>query len=159
MDCKITEQLFSVINLLHEEQKKPKDYGVGKPLYNSEIRLLDAVHRHPKLKVSDLSQILSITKSAVTQLADRLIERGLIETYQIEGNKKEKYYKLTSLGETAIEGHARIYSQKNAEICAYYCTLSEKEKTIISDFLEHLEKNVPFCEFSCSGKECYGEEF
>lgn len=154
MNCKLTEQLFSVMKLLQEEQKKPKDYGVGKPLYSSEIKLIDAVHQYPHVKVSELSQKLSITKSAVTQLAEKLIERGLIETYQIDGNKKEKYFRLTQLGETARKKRLQFYAQQNASLCTYYCTLSDEEQEIISRFLDQLQEIAPFCEFSCEGNDC-----
>lgn len=154
MNCKLTEQLFSVMRLLQEEQKKPKDYGVDKPLYSSEMKLIDAVHQYPHVKVSELSQKLSITKSAVTQLAEKLIERGLIETYQIDGNKKEKYFKLTQLGETARKKRLQYYAAQNASLCAYYCTLSEGEQETISRFLDQLQEIAPFCEFSCEGNDC-----
>lgn len=45
-----------------------------------------------------LSAKLGVTKSAVTQMNAKLLDKGLIERFQDYKNKKEKYFRLTNEG-------------------------------------------------------------
>lgn len=148
MNCKVTEKIFEIINMIGEEQKKPREYG-GQLLYHSEVAFLDVVHRFPELNVSDMSNFMRITKGAVTQFSVKLSKKGLLEIYTKNGNKKEKYFRLTQTGETVRKEHFSFHEKSNRNLCGYLKTLDEKEMKTIFDFLNHLKNCVPFCEFDC----------
>jgi DNA-binding MarR family transcriptional regulator len=76
-----------------------EERGVGFPLYHSEVHLLDAIHLHEGENEQELAKRLGITKGAAAQVAKKLIGKALIESYQLSGNKKEVYSRLTELGE------------------------------------------------------------
>ncbi len=159
MNCKVTEKIFEVMNMLLEEQKKPREYG-GQLLYHSEVVFLDVVHRFPELNVSEMSSFLRITKGAVTQFSVKLSNKELLEIYTKAGNKKEKYFRLTEAGEAVRKEHLDFHESSNRNLCNYLKTLDVNEIKTIFDFLDHLKDCVPFCEFDCtcnSGNEKGGE--
>lgn len=149
MNCKITQQLLSMMKTVQDEQKQPRDYGIGQLLFHSEISFLDAVAHCPGAKVSAIANYLDITRGAATQQAAKLESKGLVEIYRQQENKKEKYLRLTPLGGAALEGHERYHQQANLNLCQYYCSLNPAETATILTFLTQLENNAPFCDFTC----------
>lgn len=158
MPCKVAEQIFEIIRLMEEDKKKPKDYGVGIPLYHAEAMFLDVISRSPGENVSGLSARLGITKGAVTQMSARLLQKELITATRRHDNKKEKYFRLTPAGEEVIRGHLDFHKQTNQKLCDYFSTLDSKEQSAIFGFFEYLRQCVPFCEFPC-GYNDYNNEY
>lgn len=160
MNCRLTEELTEVIQLIDEEKKHSKDYGTGVPLYHSEIMMLEMIARYPYENVSGLSKKLGITKGAVTQGHNKLMQKGLIEGHQKSDNKKEKYFRLTEKGRESIDGHQQYHEAANQRLCDYLLTMSQEETEVIFRFLSRLKQCVPFCEFQCGcSTEHPGEDY
>jgi DNA-binding MarR family transcriptional regulator len=132
----IIEKLNKIFFHINQESKKSRDYGIGYPLYQSEIHTLEAIHHHHDLKLSDLSAIMGIANSSFTEMTNKLVSKGLIEKYKLETNKKEVYYRLTDLGQTAYEGH-RIYHKEIFTSFAVY--LESKTPEEIDGIIEFLD--------------------
>ena len=127
MQCEIARQFFEMLSAIAAEQKIPREYCGGYVLYRAEINLLEKIEEYPESNVSMLSVKSGVTKSAVTQMSIKLLEKGLIERYQSPKNKKEKYFRLTPAGQEARKGHAE-YNQKAADqIRSYLCSLNSEE--------------------------------
>lgn len=152
MQCKIIHRYLTSVNALIAAEKKPRYYGTTHLLYHSEINLIESIYRNPDCNAIALARIMSITRGAVTQLANQLEEKGLIVKYLKSGNKKEKYYQLTALGGTARKGHEQYHREANATICNYLSTLAERDTALILDFLDQIAA-LPISEFECS---CHG---
>lgn len=149
MQCAIARRLFEMIAAINAEQKIPRDYCSGYTLYRAEIDLLEKIDEYPQLNVSMLSQKSGVTKSAVTQMTVRLLDKGLIERYQNPHNRKEKYFRLTQNGSEVRKQHEE-YNQTAAEqIQRYLCSLSSSDKKIILDFMDIMKQYMPVCAFSC----------
>lgn len=153
MKCQLTNRFFQIVSLINDEQKIARDYGVGHLLFGSEIKLIEMIYQHPDINAGELSDLLAITKGALTQLSNKLIRKGLAESYTKPGNKKEKYYRLTGLGEKARSAHQSCHAEANKALCKYFCSLNAEESRVIYDFLDKLLEYMPICEFSCSYHE------
>ena len=149
MQCTVISEFFEIKDYLSNEQKTPRDFGTGHLLYQSEINLINIIHKHPDLKVSELSKKLGITRGAVTQIGNKLVERGFILRYAEESNKKEKYYKLTELGETVRNGYEKYHANANAEMCNFLCSLNDMEKTVLLNFFRKMKECIPISLFDC----------
>lgn len=153
MRCQIINQLFSMMQTLAEREKTPRQYGDGLALYHAEVNFLEAVFRHPQANALALSKIMRITPGAVTQVGNRLVEKGLLQKESRHGNKKEKYYALTQGGEAVRQGHIAHHFQANREICAYLSTLQQQEIDVITAFLQTASQ-LPISEFDCMENTC-----
>ncbi len=149
MYCRVTDKIFNIIRLLEEERKKQKDYGSGVSLGHAEVTLLETITRYPHENVSALSKRLGITKGAITQMVAKLCQKGLLEEIKREGNKKEKYFRLTNKGMTTTEGHQLFHKEANRKLCDFIAALDPREANAIFLFLECVKECVPFCEFPC----------
>ena len=148
MNCEVRGRLFDVIHLLEENQRLPRQYGQHL-LYHAEAAFLGAVQAFPDANMSDMSDRLRITKGAVTQLHAKLAAKGLVETYIRPGNRKEKYFRLTSEGEAVRAAYMLFHEQSNQALCEYFRTLSAHDAQIVLSFLDRLKDCVPFCESEC----------
>ncbi len=155
MQCGVIDKFFKTFNIILENDKLPTDYGDGEPLYNSEINFINAIYLNPNSNVKDLSNILNITKSAVTQYGNKLETKGILNRYLKEGNKKEKYFQLSKKGENIRLKHIQLHNKANTEICNYLLTLKENDRKVILDFLEKIS-NLPISKFDC-GSNCFSE--
>jgi len=149
MNCRIAEQFFEVMNLLKDDQKQIRDYGMGIKINHIEASFLDVIYRLPDANVSIIARNLGITKGAVTQAYVKLMEKGLIDSFMRAGNKKEKYFRLTETGETIRQKHEQYHEEANKNLCRYFSSLSDEEAVTIMDFFDRLKECVPFCEFTC----------
>jgi len=81
----------------------------SKELSETEFNLISIVTEHQKnrehINLTTLSERLNVTRSAVTQLANKLENKGYIEKYSLLTNKKEIYLKI---GKKAIEQYNMI---------------------------------------------------
>ena len=128
---------------INSNDKKPRNFGTKHALYQSEIHFIDAVEPGYGMIASRVAQKLGITKGAVTQIADKLVKKGLIEKYKKPDNKKEVYIKLTRDGEIAYESHRLFHKQLADKMIVYLDGLSPKQMQALTGLLDIIDKNLP----------------
>ena len=81
-------------------------------LSETEFKLIslvaEAQENNYDLKLSEISEKLNVTRSAITQVTNKLVEKKYIEKYTLETNRKEIYLKI---GEKAIEQYNIVMSK------------------------------------------------
>lgn len=153
MQCEIARQFFDMLTALSAQQRIPREYSAGQTLYQAELLLLEKIDAYPEANASALSARCGVTKSAVTQMSGRLVEKGLAAAYRCGANKKEKYLRLTSEGRRALAEYTRQNEAAAAELRRYLCSLSAGEKRTILAFIAKMKDCMPVCAFPCSGGE------
>lgn len=121
-------------NAIHHEYKR-RDLGVGFPLHSSQLRFIDTIHHNPDINVTDLAQILGISKSAVSKMTSKLKSMGLVERYTAPENKKDVLVKLTDRGELVHERFTKTYRNAFNHIHNKLDGYSQEEKATIIRFL------------------------
>ncbi|SFR56029.1 MarR family winged helix-turn-helix transcriptional regulator [Anaeromicropila populeti] len=139
----IIEKLNSFFYLMCKNSARSKrDYNIGIPLHRSEIHTLECIENHKECNASTLSKILGITNGALNQMTTKLIQKGLVEQYQHPVNHKEVFYKLTLLGKTANEEHAKHHAAIYSNIISYIEQLDPGQQTAIDDFLDYIITSI-----------------
>ena len=81
-------------------------------LSETEFKLIslvaEAQENNYDIKLSEISEKLNVTRSAITQVTNKLVEKKYIEKYTLETNKKEIYLKI---GKKAIEQYNIVMSK------------------------------------------------
>ena len=62
---------------------------------SSEVHCIEYIGKNAGPNVTRLAEAFYMTNGAISKLTKKLIKKGLIESYQKPGNKKEIYFKLT----------------------------------------------------------------
>ncbi|NLY20902.1 MAG: MarR family transcriptional regulator [Tissierellia bacterium] len=157
MQCEIISRYYNSMDSILESERIPRDYGIGTNLYNSEIDFINTVNAHPNQNATELAKLLNVTRGAISQLGNKLEEKGLVQRNSSEANRKEKYFELTDLGKGIVEKHHEYHSEANDEICKYLSGLKYDERMAIIEFLEMIAE-LPISKFKCKCDTCYGKD-
>ena len=134
---------------INSNDKQPRPFGTKQLLYQSEIHFIDAIEPGEGLNASQISRKLGITNGAVTQIADKLVQKELITKYRKDDNRKEIYLKLTEEGVTAFKHHKLFHKELSDKMIEYIDNLNHEQIEGIKGFIEVIEKYLP----DLSGKE------
>ena len=83
--------LYSIIG------RKPKDYGTGDLLYFTELHTITVVAKNREINMTQLAEIMGVTKGAISQTVRKLVNKNLILKSNIT-NRKEVNLKLSDKG-------------------------------------------------------------
>lgn len=158
MSCEIVSKFFQAMDSFHQEWKESIDLGVNCNISNSEISFIRAVHNNPGVNAVQLSNILNVTRGAITQWGNSLEKNSIIEKQSKEDNKKEKYFSLTSKGVEIYEAFEKYHETPNREMCKYISSLKESDRRVIKEFLEKMS-NLSVSDFQCSYNFCGNNKF
>lgn len=147
--CEIAKQFFDLMQAIVNQQKAPCQYGNGPALFHAELTLLETIHQNPHANVSMLSTLCGVTNSAITQIGNKLAEKGLIEKGQRGQNKKERYFSLTAQGEAVRLAHREYHRDTDDAMRRYLCSLDKTAKHTIMEFMEKMLQYMPISVFPC----------
>lgn len=138
-----------IINKMDESESKKRDYGTGILISASEIHLIQAIGMNPGEKVTCLADQMGVTKGAVSQMANKLVQKKLVIKYSGMGNDKDVLLKLTESGMTAKKGHDRHHAMFIREVESSLGGLTEDQAMFLRKFLLTVEKCID--EYNKSG--------
>ncbi len=92
----------------------------------AQFRLLWTVHFVKDSTMKDVSERLSVSQSTVTQLADRLVRRGLVERLADASDRRVIRLRVSALGESVLE---IANSQRRQVFHAVWQSFTEDEQT------------------------------
>ncbi len=110
--------------------------GLNSRYTNSELHCIEAIGKLERPNGVQLAALLSMTRGAVTKLAKRLLQDGLIERYTLSDNKKEIYYRLTSIGEVLYKQHEVAHTKWEERDIAFLSSVPIKEQQVVLEFLQ-----------------------
>lgn len=113
---------------------------------SSEIFCIEYIGDHQDPNVTKLAAACFMTRSALSKLTKKLINKGLIERYQRPANKKEIYFRLTPAGQAVYDLHAEMTRRFLVRDQAVFAALSGEQTQGILDFFavynEHLDREL-----------------
>lgn len=155
MNDKILELLAEHLekqDLLSKLTEKEFLHGYG----YSEIHFIDAIGVLNAPNVTKIANHLKVTRGAVSRMAKKQIAQNLIESYSLEDNKKEIYFRLTKNGEKLFNEHQQrheLWKQRDSEFFSKY---SEERLceiyTFFKDFNVYLGEQIELISKEKRGK-------
>ena len=77
-------------------------------------RVLHFVHRHPGMRVTDLLDILRITKQSLGRVLRELVDQGFIDSRAGASDRRQRLLYLTPKGETLAQQFVALQSRRIA---------------------------------------------
>ncbi|MDG0810650.1 MarR family transcriptional regulator [Cohnella rhizosphaerae] len=112
----------------------------------SEVHCIEYIGKHADANVTKLAERFYMTRSAISKIAKKLMEKGLIESYQRPENKKEIYFKLTEQGEAVSRIHEELHNAFRERDKAVFEQVTEAQYDSMLRFVEryssHLEAEI-----------------
>ena len=123
-------------------EKTPRDFGSGDLLYRSEVHTLMAIGENPGTNVTDLAGHSGTTKSAVSQMVDKLSRKNLVEKYRSPDNDKEVFLRLTSRGRIAFLGHEQYHLKIHTRVEQRLRDMTDEEFRFLQEFFRIIEETA-----------------
>lgn len=135
----LEKELINEFNLFitSYEKLKEQQHKIGE-LNVAEIHTVVIIGKSGKLNVSELAKLRSISRSAVTQLTDKLKEKGLIEKVKNKNNRKELMLSLSTKGEVVYREHRSQQKYLEDKIYTVINKYSKKELEILINMLSEI---------------------
>jgi DNA-binding MarR family transcriptional regulator len=129
----LIDMFLKILHLYSIIGRKPKDYGTGDLLYFTELHTITVVARHDGVNMTQLAEIMGVTKGAISQTIRKLAHKNLILKSNIN-NRKEVNLKLSEKGRKVLDAQESF--QK--EIFTFAGALYEKARPEDRDTVRRL---------------------
>lgn len=134
---KMLIQFIRTSKKFNEFEKMSIDIGNGEKLYPSEIHIIEAIGSNRANKVTELSHIFRITKGAISQVVNKLYDKGFIHKERNKEFGKEIILSLTPKGQKTFEIQEELHKKMKNEFINY---LESVEPEKIDSFILILAK-------------------
>jgi DNA-binding MarR family transcriptional regulator len=103
-----------------------------------ERRTIRYIGEHKISNATSIASGLGITRGGISKICSRLISKSMITAHQMEGNRKEIFYRLTAVGDkiyNALMEYHRNTENKCREIIDSY---TDEQKDMLLKFLSSI---------------------
>jgi DNA-binding MarR family transcriptional regulator len=137
------EQFIRIVNKFNRFEKIPMDFGVEEMLYPSEIHTIEAVGKNARINVTQLAELLGVTKGAVSQMVNKLVRKQFLAKTKLPRGAKEVFLELTPKGKKAFKGHEKFHKEMFLDFLKYTENISHRDfrrfKAIFTKIEHHLD--------------------
>ncbi|UPK46829.1 MarR family transcriptional regulator [Paenibacillus pabuli] len=112
----------------------------------SEVHCIEYIEKNADSNVTKLAESFYMTRGAISKLTKKLIEKGLIESYQKSDNKKEVYFRLTEKGKVIYQIHEDLHNEFHERDKAVFEQVTEEQfdsmLNFVNKYSQHLDAEI-----------------
>ena len=132
---------FNRFILAFEQLKKNQHKsGVDKSITLNEVHLIVVIGKNQPLNLVKLSELLEVSRSAITQSVRRLIQKKLVVFDFDPNNGKNKYLRLSEKGIEIFKIHKEQQAYIEKSIFSVLNNYSEVELKTVVKLMDDIEK-------------------
>ncbi|AKR35332.1 MAG TPA: MarR family transcriptional regulator [Bacillus sp. (in: Bacteria)] len=109
---------------------------------SSEVHCIEYIENNANSNVTQLAEAFYVTRGAISRMTKKLIQKGLVESYQKSENKKEIYFKLTEQGKEIYKIHENLHKEFQERDKAVFEQVTEEEFDSIISFVEKYSRHL-----------------
>ena len=109
---------------------------------SSEVHYIECIGRNVDSNVTKLAESLYMTRGAISKMTKKLIEKGVIESYQKSDNKKEIYFRLTKEGQKIYDIHEKLHREFQERDKVVFDQVTEEQFDSMLSFVEKYSKHL-----------------
>ncbi|GAB6458777.1 MarR family transcriptional regulator [Bacillus cereus group sp. MYBK71-2] len=109
---------------------------------SSEVHCIEYIENNTDSNVTQLAEAFYVTRGAISRMTKKLIQKGLIESYQKSENKKEIYFRLTEQGKEIYKIHEDLHKEFQERDKAVFEQVTEEEFDSIISFVEKYSRHL-----------------
>lgn len=138
----LADKFIRIHNKLKVLEKIPSNYGIGKPLQMSETQFIQAVGRNPGINVTGLASTIGVTKGAISQMTQKLVEKGLVKKDKNSENNKEVLLILTETGKEVFQQSENAYYELFSKMGKQIDNLTVDQVNIVMESFNITEEYI-----------------
>jgi Transcriptional regulators len=124
----------------------------------SEVHCIEYIGKNADSNVTKLAESFYMTRSAASKITKKLIKKGLIESYQKPGNKKEIYFRLTEQGKDISKIHEELHKEFQERDKNVFNQITDEQFDNMLSFMEKYNRHLD-SEIKKSGTSINPEDF
>jgi DNA-binding MarR family transcriptional regulator len=144
MNNKLQELIDLFLKILHLYSvitRKPKDYGTGDLLYFTEIHTITMVGKNNEINMTQLAEMMGVTKGAISQTIRKLVNKNLISKSNAI-NKKEINLKLSEKGLIVYKGQESFQKELFTFAGSLYESATPEERDLVKRLFLAITENM-----------------
>ncbi|EAD5843033.1 TPA: MarR family winged helix-turn-helix transcriptional regulator [Listeria innocua] len=108
----------------------------------SEVHCIEFIAKNEDPNVTKLAEAFYMTKSAISKITKKLMDKGYIESYQKPENKKEIYFRLTTKGAEINQVHDNLHQEFLDRDKVVFEDVSDKQYEQVLQFVEKYSRHL-----------------
>ncbi len=108
----------------------------------SEVHCIEYIGKNPDSNVTKLAETFYMTRSAISKIMKKLMDKGCIESYQKPENKKEIYFRLTEKGLEVYNIHEELHKEFQKRDQAVFAQVTEAQFDDMLRFMERYSRHL-----------------
>lgn len=108
----------------------------------SEVHCIECIEKNVDPNVTKLAESLYMTRSAISKITKKLMEKSLIESYQKPDNKKEIYFRLTEQGNVIYNVHEELHHEFQERDKEVFEQITEEQFDSMLSFVEKYSRHL-----------------
>lgn len=112
----------------------------------SEVHCIEFIEKNPDSNVTKLAESFYMTRSAISKIAKKLMDKGCVESYQKPENKKEIFFRLTAKGKKVYQIHEELHQEFQERDQAVFEQVTDEEYDSMLAFARkysrHLDEEI-----------------
>jgi DNA-binding MarR family transcriptional regulator len=136
-------QLLNTLAAINEKynlmEKNPRMYGKCIMVYPSQIRAIVAIGHKPGINVTELAQLLEVSKASVSEMITKLEKNGLVRKTRVAGNNKEILLHITSACRVVLEDMDRRHEKIFQDLKSILGEMKETSYEVVIRVLKRFE--------------------
>lgn len=108
------------------------------PTNMTNIHVIDCIGNNEPINSTAIAEKLNMSKANVTKISTKLLKEGCIKRSQMNDNKKEVYFSLSSKGRQIFEVHNMMHEAIEHRFISVLDSFSESELQASLKFLQAL---------------------
>ncbi|BBI35091.1 MarR family transcriptional regulator [Cohnella abietis] len=109
---------------------------------SSEVHCIEYIEKNVDSNVTKLAESFYMTRGAISKMTKKLMEKGLIESYQKSDNKKEIYFRLTEQGKKIYKIHEDLHKEFQERDKPIFEQVTEEQFDSILIFVEKYSRHL-----------------
>ena len=132
---------FNSFVLAFEQLKKDKHRNsIDKSITINEVHLIDLIGRNQPVNLVTLSELLEVSRSAITQSVRRLTKKDLVSFEFAPDNEKNKYLILSQKGVDVFNIHKEQQEYIETAIFSVLKNYSDEDLQMVMKLMDDVEK-------------------
>ncbi|MBC1440011.1 MarR family winged helix-turn-helix transcriptional regulator [Listeria innocua] len=108
----------------------------------SEVHCIEFIAKNEDPNVTKLAEAFYMTKSAISKITKKLMDKGYIESYQKPENKKEIYFRLTTKGAEINQVHDNLHQEFLDRDKVVFEDVSDKQYEEVLQFVDKYSRHL-----------------
>lgn len=97
----------------------------------TELHIIACIGEQEPINLTSIAERINLSKGNTSKIANKLLKAGWVRKAQLNDNKKEVYFRLTSVGKKLFAAHDELHAKEKQRMYEFLGKYNESELEFI----------------------------